>query len=104
MTTTELREMDAEICRKVMGWAEVPKPLEFVVGKVWEDFHPTESDADAMAVLRKCRERCSLIVINNNPEVSAIGATSKGVFVQHIQGENEPFNQAICKFALKLFP
>ncbi len=68
MTPSELRALDLLMAEKVMGWRQVSSLLAvsngiFAIcsgGEIsyrqndnWQSFHPTESPADAMMVLKK---------------------------------------------------
>ena len=118
MTQQELRELDAWIAEKVMGW----KP--FVSGKTssikgtfwldsehkvvaspefqWTRFDPTTDRAAAMQVLEKCADRVGVRIDRYNgraPNVWYIRATDGRL----AEAEAPTLPIAICLFAKKLF-
>lgn len=119
MTTTGLREIDAEIAEKVMGWEPGASDNQYlkeggeffvledghvIIGKgepgnyctAW--FSPSEHDADAMAVLRKCHELCIVESGTNGADVFFVRSAH-----YDIDESAHTLPLAICKFALKLF-
>lgn len=67
----------------------------------FDTFSPTESDADAMAVLRKCAEKVSHSGILIWPDALGVWTVESKY---HDCVRAPTLNLAICKFALKIFP
>lgn len=115
-TDKELRELDAWIAERVMGWKEIrpwsvnPDAGQFVIrhgvpvapSPVFK-FSPTTNPAAAMMVLEKLLER-NIIVIQTDihkPKTFLIRHTTKHWEQPIVEAETLPL--AICLFAQKLF-
>ena len=108
----ELRDLDAELAVKVMGWQDDVKRSGYYYEETLagppraiscHEWQPTVDPAAAMEVLKKCAEKIS-------PDEAVIEiAFSDGTwtvnhhFHYYIEGEAKTLETAIARFARKLF-
>lgn len=107
MTDAEKRELNEWIAKHVFGLdAETDWYVDRKAGcdvMMKSSWAPTEDEADAMKVLKKCHTQCCV----ETGETANIANTKRGFFARSIYkdivSEAETLELAICLFAKKIF-
>lgn len=116
MSAEEKRELDDYCAEKVMDWW---RGIDADGNVVWygknrfmlkrSEWEPTVDDADAMAVLRKCAEKCTVTVecginVNNDWQAMVARLNQEGKkTVEDFCTCAPTLPLAICLFAKKLY-